>query len=236
MFYEVIILAAGQGKRMNAGRNKVFLELLGTPLIVQTIKVFDQDKYCKKIILPINPQEKELFDHLIKQFQFNKEIELVAGGKERQNSVYNGLKHISDIGSNIVLVHDGARPFVNHTLIGQLVESAKEHGSAIPGVRVKDTIKRVKADGQVLDTVERSSLWAVHTPQAFRVSILKKAHEEAEESGFLGTDDASLVEELGTKVYMVEDDYNNIKITTPEDLYIAEAIINKLRHNGYKGD
>ncbi|MEH6942034.1 2-C-methyl-D-erythritol 4-phosphate cytidylyltransferase [Bacillus sp. JJ722] len=229
MFYEVIILAAGQGKRMKAGRNKIFLELANEPLIVQTIKVFDQDPYCKHIILPINPQEKQPFEELIGQYQFNKRIQLVAGGKERQNSVYNGLKHVSESDTNIVLVHDGARPFVKKELIYQLVKSAKEQGSAIPGVPVKDTIKRVK-DGQVIDTVERSSLWAVHTPQAFRVSVLKKAHEAAEARGFLGTDDASLVEEVGDAVYMVEDDYDNIKITTPEDLYIAEMIFSKLRY------
>lgn len=231
MFYEVIILAAGQGKRMNAGKNKMFLELSGMPLIVQTVKVFDQDKYCRKIILPINPVEKPLFEELIRNYQFNKDIEIIAGGKERQNSVYNGLKQVSDTDSTIVLVHDGARPFINHELIQRLVESAGEYGGAIPGVPVKDTVKRVK-DGQVVNTVERSSLWAVHTPQAFRVSVLKNAHEQAEANGLLGTDDASLVEAAGGKVIIVEDSYNNIKITTPEDLYFAEAIINKLRNNG----
>lgn len=104
------------------------------------------------------------------------------------------------------------------------MECAKEKGSAIPGVRVKDTIKRVK-DGYVLDTVERSSLWAIHTPQAFRISLLTQAHDAAVKQGFMGTDDASLVEEFGGMVYMVEGDYNNLKITTPEDLYIAEAIM-----------
>ncbi|WP_019244353.1 MULTISPECIES: 2-C-methyl-D-erythritol 4-phosphate cytidylyltransferase [Bacillus] len=224
MNYEVIILAAGQGKRMKAGKNKVFLELAGVPLIVQTIKVFDQDNHCQKIILPINLEEKAIFEQLIEQYHFVKPIQLVAGGKERQNSVYNGLKSTSQERDAIVLVHDGARPFVTQELIHDLVKSSKLHGSAIPGVPVKDTIKRVK-DSQVLDTVERSSLWAVHTPQAFRLSILKDAHEKAVNKGFLGTDDASLVEEIGEMVYMVEDSYNNIKITTPEDLYIAEAIM-----------
>ncbi|MGM9923045.1 MAG: 2-C-methyl-D-erythritol 4-phosphate cytidylyltransferase [Bacillus sp. (in: firmicutes)] len=234
MLYDVIILAAGQGKRMKAGRNKVFLELAGIPLIVRTMKVFDEDSYCKQIILPINPQERPLFEELIEQYRFQKKIQLVAGGKERQNSVYNGLKHISQVDTNVVLVHDGARPFVKQDLIRQLVECAGEYGSAIPGVPVKDTIKRVK-DGQVLDTLERSSLWAVHTPQAFRVSTLKAAHQHAEMKGFLGTDDASLVEEIGERVYMVEGDYTNIKITTPEDLYIAEMILSKLRSSG-KGE
>ena len=227
MFYEVIILAAGQGKRMNAGKNKMFLEIADTPLIIHTLKVFDDDHYCKKIILPINANEKSDIEDVLKRYSFNKTIEIVNGGKERQNSVYNGLQAVDEHRDSIVLVHDGARPFVKQETIAQLVEMAAHEGSAIPGVRVKDTIKRVQ-DGQVIDTIERSSLWAVHTPQAFRVSTLKKAHKQAEETGYLGTDDASLVEALGENVYMVEDHYLNIKITTPEDLFFAEAIYKKM--------
>ncbi|MGN1385168.1 MAG: 2-C-methyl-D-erythritol 4-phosphate cytidylyltransferase [Bacillus sp. (in: firmicutes)] len=226
MFYEVIILAAGQGKRMKAGKNKMFLQIADTPLIIHTLKVFDNDHYCKKIILPINASERADIEEVLQRYTFNKTIEIVNGGKERQNSVYNGLQVVDDHEDSIVLVHDGARPFVKQETIAELVQMAAEKGSAIPGVHVKDTIKRV-TDGQVIDTVERSSLWAVHTPQAFRVSILKKAHEQAEKSGFLGTDDASLVEMYGEKVFMVEDHYLNIKITTPEDLYFAEAIFKK---------
>lgn len=227
MFYEVIILAAGQGKRMNAGKNKMFLEIAEIPLLIHTLKVFDEDHYCKKIILPINASEKSDIEGLLQRYSFNKTIEIVNGGKERQNSVYNGLQAVDKHDDSIVLVHDGARPFVKQETIAQLVEMAAHKGSAIPGVRVKDTIKRVQ-DGQVIDTVERSSLWAVHTPQAFRLSTLKKAHKHAVEKDYLGTDDASLVEALGEKVYMVEDHYLNIKITTPEDLYFAEAIIKKM--------
>lgn len=228
MLYEIIILAAGQGKRMKADQNKIFLEIANEPIIVQTLKVFDQDSNCQRIILPINSQDQQHFEQLLEQYHFETPIQLVAGGKERQNSVYNGLKAVSQSDTDIVLVHDGARPFVKQAIISQLVEAAHNHGSAIPGVPVKDTIKRVK-DGQVIDTVERSSLWAVHTPQAFRVSILKKAHESAESAAFLGTDDASLVEVIGETVYMIESDYDNIKITTPEDLYIAEMIMKKQR-------
>ena len=227
MFYEVIILAAGQGKRMNAGKNKMFLEIADIPLLIHTLKLFDNDHYCKKIILPINTSERSDVEDVLQRYSFNKAIELVNGGKERQNSVYNGLQAVDEHDDSIVLVHDGARPFVKQETIAQLVEMAAQKGSAIPGVRVKDTIKRVQ-DGQVIDTVERSSLWAVHTPQAFRVSTLKRAHRKAIESGYLGTDDASLVEAVGEKVYMVEDHYLNIKITTPEDLYFAEAIFRKM--------
>lgn len=226
MFYEVIVLAAGQGKRMKAGKNKMFLQIADTPLLIHTLKVFDNDHFCKKIILPINANERNDIEAVLQRYSFNKTIEIVSGGKERQDSVYNGLQAVDHQADSIVLVHDGARPFVKQETISELVKMAAEKGSAIPGVRVKDTIKRV-TDGQVIETVERSSLWAVHTPQAFRVSVLKKAHEHAAESGYLGTDDASLVEAYGEKVFMVEDYYLNIKITTPEDLYFAEAIFKR---------
>ena len=226
MFYDVIVLAAGMGKRMQAGKNKVFIELDHVPIIIRTLQVFAQDSYCKNIILPINSTDQLLFEQLLEQYPFDKPVKIVMGGKERQNSVYNGLNHVSSSDEEIVLIHDGARPFITQELIHSLVLRAKEMGSAIPAVPVKDTVKRVK-DGQVIETVERSSLWAVHTPQAFRVSTLKKAHKQADETGYLGTDDASLVEALGEDVYMVEDHYLNIKITTPEDLFFAEAIYKK---------
>jgi len=235
MFYDVIILAAGQGKRMKAGKNKVFLNIANEPLIVHTLRVFDHDPHCNSIILPINQSEQMLFDDILEKYCFQTPITFVTGGKERQNSVYNGLTAIQGPEEGIVLVHDGARPFVDQKTIDSLVEKTKEMGNAIPGVRVKDTIKRVQ-EGQVIDTIERSSLWAVHTPQAFRLSLLKKAHRFAEENQYLGTDDASLVEWIGEKVYMVEDCYNNIKITTPEDLDFAEIILKKQRDNRNKGE
>ena len=138
--------------------------------------------------------------------------------------MFNGVKEIKEDG--LVLVHDGARPFIDHLLIKRLTEAAATHGGAIVAVPVKDTIKKVK-ENMVIETVERSSLWAVQTPQAFRVSILKKAHEEAEKADYLGTDDASLLERMGQPVVIIEGNYDNIKITTQEDLYFAEAILHK---------
>ncbi|MFJ7978478.1 2-C-methyl-D-erythritol 4-phosphate cytidylyltransferase [Peribacillus sp. NPDC096379] len=224
MFYEVVIPAAGQGKRMKAGKNKLFIELIETPIIVYTLQVFDRDPACKRIILTINPEEAAIFTGLIKKYEIKKTIKLVPGGKERQQSVFNGLKEIKEDG--LVLVHDGARPFIDHLLIKRLTEAAFTHGGAIVAVPVKDTIKKVK-DSMVIETVERSSLWAVQTPQAFRVSILKKAHEDAEKANYLGTDDASLLERMGQPVVIIEGNYDNIKITTQEDLYFAEAILHK---------
>ncbi|XLG08662.1 2-C-methyl-D-erythritol 4-phosphate cytidylyltransferase, nonmevalonate isoprenoid pathway [Bacillus subtilis] len=219
----MVIPAAGQGKRMKAGRNKLFIELKGDPVIIHTLRVFESHRQCDKIILVINEQEREHFQHLLSDYPFQTSIELVAGGDERQHSVYKGLKAVKQ--EKIVLVHDGARPFIKHEQIDELIAEAEQTGAAILAVPVKDTIKRVQ-DLQVSETIERSSLWAVQTPQAFRLSLLLKAHAEAERKGFLGTDDASLVEQMeGGSVRVVEGSYTNIKLTTPDDLTSAEYIM-----------
>lgn len=223
MFYEVVIPAAGQGKRMKAGKNKLFIELSDIPIIVYTLRVFEQDPNCRGIILSINPAEEEYFTEMLASFQLKKVKALVPGGKERQQSVYNALKHVQE---EIILVHDGARPFIDQSQISALSSAASLHGGAVLAVPVKDTIKKV-ADKSVVETVERSSLWAVQTPQAFRLSILINAHEKADAELFLGTDDASLLERINEQVVIIEGNYDNIKITTQEDLYFADAILHK---------
>ena len=225
MDYEVIIPAAGQGKRMKASKNKLWIELKNMPIIAHTLKVFGEDQHCKQIILPINPAEKEDFSKLIQTLALPVPILLIDGGSERQYSVCNGLKALSEK-ADIVLVHDGARPFINHSMINKLIMDAKQFGASVLAVPVKDTVKQAK-DHFVEKTIDRSSLWAIQTPQAFRVSLLKKAHEAAIEAEYLGTDDASLAERIGIKVAITEGNYDNIKITTPEDLYFAEAILEK---------
>ncbi|MFD2445260.1 2-C-methyl-D-erythritol 4-phosphate cytidylyltransferase [Bacillus sp. CGMCC 1.16607] len=224
MEYQVILPAAGKGKRMGAGKNKLFIELQGIPVFIHTLQVFEQDDRCREIYLSIHPDDQSEMTSYVKKFDIQKKITFVIGGKERQNSVYHALQKVDQNG--IVLVHDAARPFINEALIGQLVESANQIGAAVVAVPVKDTIKKVK-NGIVMETVERSSLWAVQTPQAFRVSLLLDAHVYANKNMFLGTDDASLVEYLGEKVAIIEGDYHNIKLTTPEDLHFAQAILNE---------
>jgi 2-C-methyl-D-erythritol 4-phosphate cytidylyltransferase len=224
MTYQVILPAAGQGKRMGAGKNKLLLELNGIPVLMHTLRVFEQDEACRGIILAIHPQDEMEFQALVTKYQISKVIRLVPGGKERQDSIYNALKSVETDG--IILVHDAARPFIQKEHIHRLTEMAAETGAAILGVPAKDTIKKVQ-DGAVVETVERSSLWAVQTPQAFRILLLLEAYNKAEKDHFLGTDDASLVERLNYPVAMVEGDYDNIKLTTPEDLYFAEAILKK---------
>jgi 2-C-methyl-D-erythritol 4-phosphate cytidylyltransferase len=226
MKYTLIIPAAGQGKRMGAGKNKLFLPIASIPLIIHTLQVFEQDEKCTKIILTINEEERVLFQRLITEYNLKKDIILVKGGAERQNSVYNGICHAA--GAEYVLVHDGARPFVTQTIIDRVLHMAAKKGASICAVPVKDTIKRVH-DETVEETVERSSLWAVQTPQGFRLPLLQEAHEQAYQQSFLGTDDASLIERLGKEVGVVQGSYYNIKVTTPEDLIVAESFLNRER-------
>ncbi|WML42554.1 2-C-methyl-D-erythritol 4-phosphate cytidylyltransferase [Neobacillus sp. PS3-40] len=224
MPYQVIIPAAGQGKRMGAGKNKLLVELNDIPLLIHTLRVFEQDEECTGIILAIHPQDMYEFEALLKKHKIMKVENIVFGGKERQHSIYNALKTV--VGGGVILVHDAARPFIKKEHIHRLVDAATKSGAAIIGVPAKDTMKKV-LDGKVLETIERSSLWAVQTPQAFRMSTLLKAYELAERENFLGTDDASLVERLSIPIMMVEGDYDNIKLTTQEDLFFAEAILKK---------
>ncbi|WP_226647368.1 2-C-methyl-D-erythritol 4-phosphate cytidylyltransferase [Mesobacillus subterraneus] len=225
MPYQVIIPAAGQGKRMGAGKNKLLLTLEGVPILIHTLRVFEADAECTGIILAISPNDEQQFKSLLNEYGIHKVSSLVNGGKERQDSVYNGLKAVHSL-DGIVLVHDAARPFIKMETIHKLVEAASKDGGAIVAVPVKDTIKKAM-DGTVAETVERSSLWAVQTPQAFRASVLLEAHNKAMREQFIGTDESSLVERIPHPVSIIEGDYDNIKLTTPEDLYFAEAILRK---------
>jgi 2-C-methyl-D-erythritol 4-phosphate cytidylyltransferase len=224
MAYQVIIPAAGQGKRMGAGKNKLLLELNNIPVLIHTLRVFEEDKLCQGITLAVNPLDTEEFKYLLNKYKVKKVLDLVPGGKERQDSIYNALKTIKNDG--IILVHDAARPFILKEHIHRLLDKAQETGAAIIGVPAKDTMKTV-GNHVVMATVERSSLWAVQTPQAFRFSILLKAYEHAKKEHFIGTDDSSLVERISHPVSMVEGDYDNIKLTTKEDLFFAQAILQK---------
>lgn len=228
MRYRVVIPAAGQGKRMGAGMNKQFIELDGEPLLIHTVRFFEKDEACTGIVLVANESECHLIEELASHYKLTKVIAVIKGGKERQNSVYNGLKHVED--DQIVLIHDGARPFVTTDMVRNLVAIAAEKGAATAAVRVKDTIKRAE-NGKVVNTLNRDALWAVQTPQAFKVSLLIEAHDKAKEAGFLTTDDASLVEWLGRDVYITEGDDQNIKLTTPVDLLVAETIMRERKNN-----
>ncbi len=229
MKYSVVIPAAGQGKRMNAGKNKQFIMLEGKPIIVHTISVFQSDPQCEEIVLAVNEKEHEAFRILIEEHALTKVTRVVTGGQERQQSVYEGLKALD--GDKIVLIHDGARPFFTHQVAREAAQAAAYYDGAIVAVPVKDTVKQVE-DLKVQKTIDRSSLWAVQTPQAFRLSVIKEIHQWAEENEVIGTDDASLVEMKGRTVHVIQGDYWNVKLTTPEDLIFARAILREKKESG----
>lgn len=226
MGYTVVVPAAGKGKRMQAGKNKLMLELNRVPLIVHTLLIFQRDQACDEIIVAANSAEIKTMYSLFSRYSLTKVKKVVEGGAERQDSVYCGLTACE--GDGIVLIHDGARPFVRQSLIQQLIKQAEENGAAIPAVPLKDTVK-IGRNGIVTETLERSSLWAVQTPQAFRLSLIKRAHEQTKLERVSVTDDASLVEHMGVPVRIIESDYDNIKITTPDDLVTANIILRKIR-------
>lgn len=220
MNYNAVVVAAGRGERMGAQMNKVLLPLQGVPIIVHTLRIFEQDDACSSIVLVVKQTETEAFDQILATYQLKKKVQIVSGGKERQDSVFQGLLALESSGESIVLIHDGARPFVPEEKISGVVRAASRTGAALLAVRVKDTIKEA-AGHQVRKTLDRSSLWAAQTPQAFRLSVILEAHRTGRRQGLNVTDDASLVERLGQAVAIVEGNYHNIKITTPEDMLIA---------------
>ncbi|GAE93784.1 2-C-methyl-D-erythritol 4-phosphate cytidylyltransferase [Gracilibacillus boraciitolerans JCM 21714] len=224
--YNVIVLAAGQGKRMKAGKNKQFIELLKEPLIIHTLRKFIQDNWCRHIYLVINPLERTEMEMLLTNYSWHKQVIVVHGGKERQESGYQGLLAIKgDEQQRVIMIHDGARPFVEEQHLHALAQAAKQEKAALLAVPVTDTIKR--KSGCKMETLDRSTLWAAQTPQAFDYNLIKNAHEKAISCNFLGTDDVSLVEALEMPVEIVEGSYRNVKITTPEDIMRAEMILNQ---------
>lgn len=221
-----IFPAAGQGKRMGAGKNKVLLMLQGKLILVRTLLAFSKNKLVDDLIVVVAKEEVEEVSALLKQVHGLKPWQVIAGGAERQYSIANGLAALA-AASHIVLVHDAARPLVSGKVIAAIIEEARKSGAAIAAVPEKNTIKIVDDAHAVIATPERKTLWSIQTPQGFRREVILNAYAQAATEGFLGTDDASLVERLGIKVKVVESDYQNIKITTPEDMLVAEAFLSK---------
>lgn len=219
----VIIVAAGSGKRMQRNINKQFIKLNEKEIISHTIDAFYKNKNIDEIIVCIKQEEEEFFKKQILEKNDFKNIKIAYGGKERQDSIYNGLKCV-DKNCKIVLIHDGARPFVDNRIIEECISVAKEKKAVVVGVPVKDTIKIV-IDGKITDTPNRANLWSAQTPQTFDYSLIKKAYDEAYKSNYYGTDDSMLVENIGQEVTMIMGSYENIKITSPEDLNMGEQIL-----------
>lgn len=220
-----VILAAGLGKRMQAGHNKQFIEICGQSVLTHTLTVFAQIPEIAKIVLVVRAGEEDTCRNMIPEIAESKTV-LAIGGKERQDSVHNGIRAIT-WECEYILIHDGARPLVTEDVIRRTLLAAQNSGAAICAVPVKDTIKQADSDGNVLATIPRESLWAVQTPQVFRADLIRRAYENAYVHNHYGTDDASLVEYLGEEIKIVTGDYENIKITTPEDIPTAEQILQK---------
>lgn len=221
----VIIVAAGSGSRMNTNINKQFIKLNDKEIIAHTIEKFYNNKNINDIVIVIKEDEAKFFKkEILDKYRF-KNIKIAYGGKERQDSVYSGIK-LLDKNCKYVLIHDGARPFVDEDIINRSLDEVKVFKSIVVGVPVKDTIKVVNNNNNVVDTPNRSTLWSVQTPQTFDYNIIKRAYEDAFDNNFYGTDDAMLVERIGYTIKMIYGSYNNIKVTTPEDIIIGTQIIN----------
>ena len=218
-----IIPAAGSGKRMGGNTSKQYLAIGERPILIETLMVFNESPYIDEIILVSPPDDIDLMERLLKKFGLTKVSKIVKGGQERQDSISNGLDAL-DRSSSVVLVHDGVRPFISDEIIKELIDTVNQHGAAIAAVPVKDTVKKV-LHTSITGTMPRENLWLAQTPQAFSAKVIIDAYANAREKGIKGTDDASLVEAMGLDVKIVMGSYENIKITTAEDLVFAEAIL-----------
>ncbi|MFA5537468.1 MAG: 2-C-methyl-D-erythritol 4-phosphate cytidylyltransferase [Bacillota bacterium] len=221
-----IILSAGQGLRMGGNIPKQYLEVAGSPVIVRTTALFQACKLIEEIILVVDRNNMNFVKELMGKHPTNKLRAIVPGGQERSHSVSRGLKQVSG-DSSLVVVHDGVRPFFTLELLERVIKEAGVKGAAIPGVPLKDTIKVCDQTGLVLATPAREKLWSIQTPQAFRKDWLLEAYRLVSEEGLVATDDAGLLEKLGKPVYVVMGEYENIKLTTSEDLLLGEAILRR---------
>ena len=231
---EAIVAAAGIGKRLRSKTRKPYLGISGKPILIRTLMALSSSSGIKKIIVAVNRRDVNRCVALIRRFRVSKIKAVISGGSQRQDSVANGLKRL-DRDTEIVLIHDGVRPFIDNRLIKDSIDCAKKFGACVVGVPVKATIKETKELKNrrtkeqknrktliVKRTIDRSNLWEIQTPQVFKKDVIVKAYERFGSAP--ATDDAMLVEKLGIDVKVVEGSYRNIKITTPEDLIIAEAI------------
>ena len=223
-----VIVAAGRGSRMGLGRNKVLADVAGVPVIVRTVRALaETGLFDGGVVLVTGAEDMEEMRGLMAAHGLD--VTLAQGGEDRQQSVYNGLRAVNPA-AEIIAIHDGARPLVTRAVIERTIESAKRCGSGVAAVMLKDTVKRVDAEGAVVDTPNRETLRAVQTPQTFAAALIRGAHERFAASAERATDDAALAERAGCRVMLTEGDVENIKLTTPEDMLLAQQVI--LRREG----
>ena len=220
-----VIVAAGQGKRMQADINKTYLALRGKPILAYTIDAFETSQLIDEIILVVRADEIAYCQkNVIDRYGYQK-IKLIAGGKTRQDSVFCGLKALENI--QMVLIHDGARPFITIEDLHYCIKETAKHKATIMSVPVKETIKVISAESVIEATPNRQTLRIAQTPQSFDYTLIYEAYIQAQQNGYCATDDAMLVEKMGIAVHTINGKYTNIKITTPEDLIIAETLSKK---------
>lgn len=223
----IIIVAGGSGKRMGTSIKKQFIKLKDKEVLAYTIEAFNKLDEISEIIVVTGAEDiPKVEKEIVQTYHLNKVSKVVAGGAERQDSVYNGLMAVSDE-VNYVMIHDGARPFVSKEVIQKAIQKTIECDATIVAVPVKDTIKIINTESQIVEeTPDRQKLWSVQTPQSFKKQLLEAAYKEANQKGLQVTDDSMIVEAYGKKVSVVLGEYTNIKITTPEDLITGESILN----------
>ncbi len=218
-----VLLGGGSGSRMGGDRNKVFMPIRGIPAIVRAAVPFTG--ICAGMVIVAQPGETGLMESMVRQFGLSRFVlSVTSGGETRQASVWNGLQALPD-DAEIVLIHDGARALVTEDVISRALESAVERGSGIASVAVHDTVKRVGEENRILETLDRCKLRAMQTPQAFRVALIREAYQTAKRDGFVGTDDASLLEHAGLPVFVTEGSLKNIKLTTAFDMLLAQTLL-----------
>ncbi len=221
----VVIAAAGKGTRMQSDINKQYMIIDGRPVLSYSLNLFEKMGIVDEIVVVTGENEREYCEReIIRRFKYTKVSAVLSGGKERQDSVWVGLRKLAK-NTDLVAVHDGARPLLSARVVNSLIKEAQAWGAAVPGINSKDTQKMVDRDGFVRQTLDRNGVFAIQTPQVFNYKELIMAYQKAYEEEFRGTDDASLFERYIGRVKVVEGDYNNLKITTPEDMIIAEALL-----------
>jgi 2-C-methyl-D-erythritol 4-phosphate cytidylyltransferase len=219
-----LIAAAGQGRRLAAAVAKQYLSVGGMPILARTLRVFDENPLVGGIVLAVGAGQREaLEEKVLRSYPCRKLVEVVTGGVERQESVARALEAVSP-GCEVVVIHDGVRPFLSQEVLTAVIEAARRSGAAMAAIPARDTVKEVEA-GRVRATLDRSRIWLAQTPQAFRTDLIRRAHEAAAREGIQGTDDAALVERLGVSVEIVPGSEENMKVTTTADLILAEAVL-----------
>jgi len=218
-----VIPSAGKGERMKANKPKQFLEIKGTPLLIHTLLKFEKHPQVDAVILSVSNEFINLTKKLVSSYNLKKVLKIVEGGKTRQESVFNGVK-ASPTETEIFLIHDAVRPFISSDLIGKIIKTAKDFGTGIPAIPVRDTLNKVSKE-EIIENIDRTGLFCIQTPQGIRADILKDLLEKAQREKLVFSDESTLLLHYGYKAKIVEGSFLNFKITYPEDLFLAEKLI-----------